>query len=135
MQPLFAGADVPTLLALLVLAVGVLARELYTRRLDKMPRRSADFRREATKIPYDMELEDGRVVVFQDPNRLTTRSAFELAKEQDPEVVLKKLLGSHFDAFWSEFGDRPQDETNAVIEDVMTYYGANPKSLANSASS
>lgn len=89
-----------------------------------MPRKSRDFRREATRVPYELELDDGNVVTFQDPNRLTTRSAFELTREEDPEKVLGILLGKDFDGFWREWGEYPVDQTNALIEDVMSYYGA-----------
>lgn len=91
-----------------------------------MPRRSKDFRREATRVPYELELDNGTEVIFQDPNRLTTRSAFELSREEDPEKVLRILLGKDFDAFWTEWAEFPVDQTNALIEDVMSHYGASP---------
>lgn len=96
-----------------------------------MARKSSSFRKEATRTPYELELEDGTTVVFGDPNRLTTKSAFELAKEEDPEKILRLLLGKDFDALWAEFSERPVDETNALIEDAMEFYGASPGKQQN----
>jgi len=127
-------ADYPLLLTILTAVLAWLASELDRTRRGKMARKSSDFRREATKLPYQLELENGETVTFQDPNRLTTRSAFELAAERDPEKVLRTLLGKDFTTFWAEFGERPAEETNAVIEDATSYYGVNPGKLGNSPS-
>lgn len=88
--------------------------------------KSSQFRKEATRAKFEVELEDGTVVTFRDVNKLPTASAFDIAT-MPPKDIFKTLLGDDFDPFWAEFGDRPQDETMAVLEAAMTHYGANPK--------
>ena len=80
--------------------------------------------------PFELELdavdEDGehKVVVFADPNKLPTGTAFDLAEDEDPKSILEKLLGPFFREFWAEWQFRPIDETNELIEDAMDHYGA-----------
>lgn len=93
-------------------------------------RKSSEYRTQATKEPFEVELEDGTVVTLADPNRLGAASAFELANERDPKRVLELLLGEDFPAFWAEFASRPTQEVNELIDDSMSHYGANPKSDA-----
>lgn len=115
--------DWALILTILSAALGALALELHITRREIMARKSSEFRKEATKFPYELELEDGSTVTFQDPNRLSTKSAFELS-EANPKDALKLLLGKDFAKFWEEFSERPAEETNAVLEDVMEWYGA-----------
>lgn len=87
------------------------------------------FKTESRRSAYELELDNpvnGKdYVTFTDPNRLPTKTAFELARTEDPEKVIRLLLGEDdFKAFWAEWGDAPVDETNALIEDVMSHYGA-----------
>ena len=69
-------ADVPVLLAIGVAGVWALAYELHARRRDKVMarRKSSDFRQQATKEPYELELDSGEIVVFLDPNQIANES-------------------------------------------------------------
>ena len=93
-------------------------------------RKSSDYAKEVTGEAFELELEakdeDGnpQVVVFADPNKLPTGTAFDLAEDEDPKSILQKLLGPFFKEFWAEWQFRPIDETNALIEDAMDHYGA-----------
>ncbi|MCA1671186.1 MAG: hypothetical protein LC799_02905 [Actinobacteria bacterium] len=98
-------------------------------------RKSSSFRQEALKEPYELELDTGEVVVFLDPNQLPTKSAFDLAREDDPERALRMMIrDGDWDKFWAEYRTRPQGETNATLEDAMEYYGANRAKRRSSAS-
>lgn len=88
-----------------------------------------NYRNESRRTPFELELDtprDGReYVTFLDPNKLPTKTAFELSRTEDPSEVLKMLLSEEdYDAFWSEWASAPVDETNALLEDVMSHYGA-----------
>lgn len=86
-----------------------------------------DFKREAVRDPYELDLENsngnGEYVTFKDPNRLSTEDAFELNREDDPQKILQLLLGKDFDPFWDEWRSAPVDECNALIDDVLEHYG------------
>lgn len=92
-----------------------------------MPRKSRrDFTRETKRPPYELDLDDGEFVTFMDPNKLPTDSAFDLAREADPEIALRKLLSEEdFAVWWAEWRKVPIDETNALLDDVLEHYGAN----------
>jgi hypothetical protein len=101
-----------------------------------VPRKSRrDFVNESRKSPYELALErppNGRpnFVTFLDPNKLETGSAFDLSRETDPEIVIRKLLSEEdFAAWWDEWKTVPVDETNALLDDVMEHYGADRKKL------
>lgn len=98
-------------------------------------RKSSGYHREATKEPFELELENGTVVTFKNPNTLPTENAFDLARETDPERSLRVLLGDDdWAKFWDEYRHRPVSETNALTEDVMAFYGANRPERRSSAS-
>jgi hypothetical protein len=99
-----------------------------------MRRTSRSFRKEATRDPFELELEPPEVagpddetpfVTFRDPGKLPAESAFDMARMNDPEVMLRKLLSEDdFATFWAEWRTRPVDELNDLIDDVMEHYGA-----------
>lgn len=95
-------------------------------------RKSDFYKREARKEPFQVELDNGEVVTFKNPNRLPTHSAFDLATTTDPHEVCQILLGDDFEPFWAEWRDRPMDETDALIDDVMDHYGAGRGKQRNS---
>lgn len=89
-----------------------------------------DYVKEATAAPFELELSepfgDKTYVVFKNPNRLETESAFDLARETDAELQLRALLSDEdYSAWWAEWRTAPVDETNALLEDVLDHYGAN----------
>lgn len=97
-------------------------------------RKSSDFRQQATKEPYELELESGETVVFLDPNQMETESSFDLSREDDPERALRLMIKEgDWGKFWAEYRTRPQGETNATLEDAMEYYGANRAKRRSSA--
>lgn len=89
-------------------------------------------RREPFELDLDAPAEGGPTyVTFLDPNRLPTKTAFELARSEDPEESLRLLLSpADYDAWWAEWASAPVDETNALLEDVMAHYGADRGKLA-----
>lgn len=90
-------------------------------------RKSSEYRREATKRePFELELEDGGLVAFKDPNALDTKSAFDLAETDNPREICQILLGDDYQSFWAEWRKRPVEETNALIGDAMEHYGVEP---------
>jgi hypothetical protein len=100
-----------------------------------MRRSSRDYKKESTRDPFELDLDDPidggpTFVTFYDPNKVETESSFDMARANDAEVMLRKLLSEDdFAAFWSEWRKKPIDETTALIEDVMKHYGADPKRL------
>lgn len=123
---MFTEDDYPLLLVILAAAVAWLASELYRRRHPVARRKSSDFRREATRDLFELELDSGDVVTFSDPNRLPSQDAFTLYRESDPERQLRALLNDDdWGKFWDEYRERPVDETNALSESVQSHYGAN----------
>lgn len=100
-----------------------------------MRRSSRNYKKESTRDPFELELDDPveggpTFVTFLDPNKLDTESSFDMARMNDAEDMLRKLLsGDDFAAFWAEWRKRPIDETNDLIEDVLKHYGADPKRL------
>lgn len=100
-----------------------------------MRRSSRNYRIESTREPFELELDDPvdggpEFVTFLDPNKLPSDSAFDMARQNDAEVMLRKLLSDEdFPPFWAEWGKKPIDEMNALIDDVLKYYGADPKKL------
>jgi hypothetical protein len=91
-----------------------------------------DFKKESTRPVYELDLENPpeggpEFVTFKDPNRLETDSAFEMARETDPEVVLRKLLSEQdYVLWWAEWRKAPINETNELLEDIQEHYGAAP---------
>jgi hypothetical protein len=90
-----------------------------------------NFKKETTRSPYELEIEDAPeghpgFITFKDPKALETKSAFDLARTGDPEEQIRLLLSEEdFDVWWAEWGTARIDETNALVEDVLDYYGAN----------
>ena len=87
-----------------------------------------DYVREAKEQPFELELSDPvgdkTFVVFRNPNRLPTESAFDLARETDAELPLRALLSDEdYAAWWAEWRHAPVDETNELLEDEMEHYG------------
>jgi hypothetical protein len=90
-----------------------------------------DYKRETTRPPFQLELDnpvgEKTFVTFKDPNKIDTHSAFSLSRTPDPDVLARALLSDEdFHLWWAEWADAPVDETNALLEDVQEYYGANP---------
>lgn len=95
-------------------------------------RKSSEYRRVATKEPFDLEL-DGRhgdgspiVVRFIDPQTHKNSDAFEMARVTDPEEQVRSFLSEDdWLLFWAEWADRTTGDLNMLIEDVQEYYGMN----------
>jgi hypothetical protein len=94
-------------------------------------RKSSEYRSEATSEPFELVLEstneDGseRVITFLDPQELDGESAFDLAIETDPKVVLRTLLSEDdWASFWAEWRTRKVREINDLQTDVMEHYAA-----------
>lgn len=90
-----------------------------------------DYKQETAKRPFELDLEEPvgekTFVTFKDPNTIPTRSAFSLARVADPEVLARALLSEEdFDLWWAEWSDAPANATNALLEDVLEHYGADP---------
>jgi hypothetical protein len=91
-----------------------------------------DFHKEVIREPYELELENSAdegpaFVTFLDPNSLESESAFALNAMTDPETIFRLLLSEKdYDAWWAEWRGVPVRETNALLEDVQKYYGADP---------
>jgi hypothetical protein len=97
-----------------------------------MRKNRRDFKREASRSPFELSLEnpiEGRpdYVTFKDPNKLDTRDAYDLQRTADGEEQLRLLLSEDdFAAFWDEWSTAPIDETNALLEEVFEHYGVSP---------
>jgi hypothetical protein len=98
-----------------------------------MRRTSSSFRKEATREPFDLVLDEAErlpdgeypVVTFLDPNRIESESSFDMARMNDAELMLRNLLSEDdFATFWSVWRKKPIEEMNGLIEDVMEHYGA-----------
>jgi len=95
-----------------------------------------DYVREAKVPPFQLDLDNpveggATYVTFKNPNRLETESAFDLARETDPEMQFRALLSDEdYAAFWAEWRSAPVDETNALLEDVLEHYGASRGKLS-----
>lgn len=92
------------------------------------------FTKEAKREPYELDLdtptEDGiEFVVFGDPNRLGSESAFDLSIMNPGEIFELLLSPEHYKAWWAEWRTVPIEETNALLDDIMTHYGAHPGKL------
>jgi hypothetical protein len=95
-------------------------------------RKSSEYRRVATKEPFDLELdgrhEDGSPILvrFIDPQDHTNEDAFQLARKTDAEDQVRSMLSDDdWLLFWAEWRTRTTGELNDLLEDVMEYYGAN----------
>jgi hypothetical protein len=89
-----------------------------------------DFLIESRKSPFELTLDNPpeggpNYVTFLDPNKLKSRSAFQMGVERNGEKLLRYLLSpEEFEVFWAEWGDYNFDEVNLLIEQVMDHYGA-----------
>lgn len=114
-------ADVPLLLTIGVLGVWALVYELHTRRIQMARRKSTDYKVEATRELFELELETGDVVTFRDPNKLETESVWH----SDPslEAWYKTMLSERdHEKWWNEYKAKPQEETVALQADVMAHF-------------
>lgn len=85
--------------------------------------KSSTYRREATRDLFELELDNGAVVVFQDPNKLPTGSVWELNRNETLEGWYQTLLSeADYKQWWDEYEHRPQEETVALQVDVMTFF-------------
>ncbi len=89
-----------------------------------MKRKSSEFRREAVKEPFELELDDGGTVVFRDPSEMSSEDAFRAAKSSDPEEALRLLLGHDWVVFWQEWRHRPVGELTDLNKAVGEHYDA-----------
>jgi hypothetical protein len=94
-------------------------------------RKSSEYRRESKRELFQIELDNGTLVTFADPNRLDTEAAYRLADSASPKANLQALLGDEFDVFWNEYRHHPVEECEAVVEDVLEHYGADVGKLRN----
>jgi hypothetical protein len=100
-----------------------------------MRRSRRDYKKEATRDPFQLTLEEPveggpEFVTFIDPNKIPTESSFDMARSNDAELMLRKMLSDEdFAAWWAEWRTAPIEETTALLEDVMDHYGADPKKL------
>jgi len=89
-----------------------------------------DYHRESTRPDFQLKLDNPPkghpgYVVFKDPGKIRTESAFSIARNPDPEDVARALLSDEdFALWWGEWRDAPADETNSLLEDVQAHYGA-----------
>lgn len=84
----------------------------------------ADFRKAARHEPFELELGDGEVVTFLNPNRISAASAFELARETDSEEQLKHLLSKEdYERFAEVLKELPVDELGAILDEALEHYG------------
>ena len=120
---------------LIAIGVAEVVRVLTSGAQKVARKKSSSFRQQATKEPYELELDSGEIVVFLDPNQMETESSFDLAREDDPERALRLMIREgDWDKFWAEYRTRPQGETNATLEDAMEYYQVNRAKRRSSAS-
>lgn len=71
--------------------------------------------------PFELELSDGSVVVFPDPNKLPAEEAMELASAEGRRS-LEILLQGDFESFWKEWAVAPADELDALTSAVIEHF-------------
>lgn len=82
-----------------------------------------DFILTDTREKFELELENGKVVEFIDPNRLSAEDSFAL-ETASSKRSFELFLGNDFEEFWKEWKDRPVGELNLLIESVGQHFRA-----------
>lgn len=80
-----------------------------------------DFILKDTREKFELELENGKVVEFLDPQRLSAEDSFALETASSQES-LRILLGDSFEEFWSEWKSRPVGELNLLTDAVVAHF-------------
>lgn len=80
-----------------------------------------DFILKDKRDPFQLELQNGDVVEFIDPNRLPAEDSFAL-ETASSKRSFEIFLGDDFEAFWTEWKDRPVGELNLLIEAVGAHF-------------
>jgi len=89
-------------------------------------KKSTQYKIEGTRETFQLELKSGDIITFGDPNKISTEKADDLARAGASKIFKMLLSDEEYAKFWEEFRSTPQEETGALLNDVMEHYGASP---------
>lgn len=94
-----------------------------------MRRSIADFRKEAAKELYELELSDGTVAVVRPSSDLSIEDGIASSRwitEQDGpsplERQMRTMLGDNYEQFWDDMKSQPRYVLDAFVAEVDAHY-------------